>query len=74
MENFLWTKAINFYNLQFVPTNVKCEGASFTEFPDIGTVAEDDLPVQLTNDKVAAATISTYNTCLACNSKTEPID
>ena len=53
------------------------EGGTFKEIPDLADVVEDDLPndtVVLTNAKVAAANLSVYRACLACNSKLEPVD
>ena len=53
------------------------DGAMFEEVPDIGEVAEDDLPddtVVIKHAKVAAATVTRYCSCVACNSKLEPID
>ena len=52
------------------------EGASVEEIDDIGEVAEDDLPedtVTIEGVTVAAATISEYSSCVACNSKVEPL-
>ena len=52
------------------------EGASVEKMDDIGEVAEDDLPedtVTIEGVTVAAATISEYSSCVACNSKVEPL-
>ena len=51
------------------------EGAHIIEIVDIGTVAQDDLPDDTTtvsNVKIQGARMTSYVSCVACNSKVVP--